>query len=488
MTVLERERLLLPTLRTRPRLAASMRRTVVVAALLDFTVLALAASIAWSLRLVLSVWDFSASTVSLAHLPAAPAVVLLWMTVLVASGAYSVKNLAEGIDEYRVIANASFLAATLTYAACYLADLPLSRGFVLLTFVVGTPLLLFSRYLVRQNVFGRRSSGQLMRRVIAVGAPSGISEVVEALRRRDDAGYRVVGSCVPRGAEKGSLVVPTLGYLEDITDVCREAGADAVLLTRGGFESSRALRRIAWQLEGSGIDLVVVPSLTDVAGPRIKMRPIAGLPLVHVEQPQATQALGAAKRVFDVVGAVLALTLLAPVMLVVAALVWLEDRGPVFFRQPRIGKDGMEFGCYKFRSMFVNAHELEAQMRVSSGRLGPLWKLERDPRITRIGMFIRRYSLDELPQLLNVVRGEMSLVGPRPQQAWEVESYTDWEQRRLRVRPGMTGLWQVSGRSKLPFEEAIRLDLYYVDNWSMTSDLVIMAKTVKAVFGSSGAY
>jgi exopolysaccharide biosynthesis polyprenyl glycosylphosphotransferase len=218
------------------------------------------------------------------------------------------------------------------------------------------------------------------------------------------------------------------------------------------------------------------------------MRPVAGLPLLHVEQPQAGEAGGLAKRLFDLVGAVAALTLLSPVMLVVAIAIWSEDHGPVFFKQPRIGRDGHTFDCFKFRSMFVNADRMEQRLREQMGHTGALWKMEQDPRITRVGRFIRRYSIDELPQLFNVVLGEMSLVGPRPQQAWEVETYTEWEGRRLRVRPGMTGLWQVSGRSQLSFDEAIRLDLYYVDNWSLMSDLIIMAKTVRAVLGSAGAY
>jgi exopolysaccharide biosynthesis polyprenyl glycosylphosphotransferase len=300
----------------------------------------------------------------------------------------------------------------------------------------------------------------------------------------------VVGACVPEeiSAEPSSFTVPVLGTVAETRRLCDEHGADTVLVARGGYQTSRELRRIAWELEGSDIDMVVVPSLTDVAGPRIHMRPVAGLPLLHVEQPQSGEAGGLSKRLFDLVGASLALLVLSPLMVAVAVLIRLEDKGPVFFRQPRIGRDNETFGCYKFRSMFVDSERLEQQLREEAGHSGALWKMEKDPRITRIGAFIRRYSIDELPQLLNVVRGDMSLVGPRPQQAWEVATYTEWEGRRLRVRPGMTGLWQVSGRSQLSFDEAIRLDLYYVDNWSMTTDVVIIIKTVRAVLGKTGAY
>jgi exopolysaccharide biosynthesis polyprenyl glycosylphosphotransferase len=481
-----------PTQRTadRFRTGRGLRRALAVSRLVDVAVLTFAVLLAWNLRFFLHVWDFSSGSASASNLYAAPAIVALWMIVLVANRAYSVRYLAEGAEEYAKLAYASFLAASLTCALCYLFHVPLARGFVLLTFVLGTPLLLLARFMVRQTIYSLRRTGRMLHRVVAVGGALGVSEVVDALRRSQYVGYRVVGACIPADLEMEPerLPVPTLGRVHELRDVCDDVGADTVLVARGGFSTARELRRIAWQLEGSDIELIVVPSVTDVAGPRVQMRPVAGLPLVHLEEPQAAEALGADKRAFDVFGALAALLLLSPVMLVVAALIWFEDRGPIFFKQARIGQDGTEFGCYKFRSMFVNAQEMEAKLRADSGHEGALWKMENDPRITRIGSVIRRFSIDELPQLLNVVRGEMSLVGPRPQQAWEVATYTDWEDRRLRVRPGMTGLWQVSGRSQLSFDEAIRLDLYYVDNWSMVSDLVIMAKTVKAVFGSAGAY
>jgi exopolysaccharide biosynthesis polyprenyl glycosylphosphotransferase len=361
---------------------------------------------------------------------------------------------------------------------------------VLLAFLIGTPLLLLERLAIRRSAYSLRRNGRLLHRVLAVGGPSGISEVVDALRREQYVGYQVVGACVPDeiAVEPARFDVPVLGRVEDTRRLCDEVGADTVLIARGGYDTSDELRRIAWDLEGSSIDLVVVPSLTDVAGPRIHMRPVAGLPLLHLEQPQAGEAAGWGKRAFDLAGSLLALVMLSPLMLAVIVLIKLEDRGPVLFRQPRIGRDGSTFHCLKFRSMFVDADRMERGLREKAGHDGALFKMPDDPRITRVGAFIRRYSVDEVPQLLNVVRGDMSLVGPRPQQAWEVETYTDWEHRRLRVRPGMTGLWQVSGRSQLSFDEAIRLDLYYVDNWSMTADLAIMGKTVRAVLGSAGAY
>jgi exopolysaccharide biosynthesis polyprenyl glycosylphosphotransferase len=218
------------------------------------------------------------------------------------------------------------------------------------------------------------------------------------------------------------------------------------------------------------------------------MRPVAGLPLLHVEQPQAGKAGGLSKRSFDVVMSMIALVLLAPLFVAVALVVKLQDGGPVFFRQARVGRDGKVFRMLKFRSMVLDAEERLAEVRALNDFEGVLFKIKEDPRMTRAGRWMRRYSVDELPQLLNVLRGEMSLVGPRPPLSSEVDRYADDAHRRLLVRPGLTGLWQVSGRSSLSWDESVRLDLYYVDNWSMTADLVIIAKTVRAVLSKNGAY
>jgi exopolysaccharide biosynthesis polyprenyl glycosylphosphotransferase len=267
----------------------------------------------------------------------------------------------------------------------------------------------------------------------------------------------------------------------------REHGADTLLIANGSFASSVDLRQVGWELEGSDIDLIVVPNLIDVAGPRIHMRPVAGLPFVHVEPPQVARAMRWSKAAFDRIGALLVLLALAPVFVAVAAAVKL-DGGPVFYRHRRIGLNGREFGVWKFRSMVAGADRGHAALVDQSGAGALLFKLADDPRVTTVGRFIRRYSLDELPQLLNVVAGQMSLVGPRPQVAAEVAAYAPTMHRRLLVRPGITGLWQVSGRSNLTADEAARLDLYYVENWSMAADLMILARTIRAVLRHDGAY
>ena len=267
-----------------------------------------------------------------------------------------------------------------------------------------------------------------------------------------------------------------MGTPDEARRVCEATGADTVLIAGGSFASSTDLRRVGWQLERSDIDLVVIPSLADIAGPRIHLRPVAGLPLMHVEPPQADAAGRWSKRLFDVIGAASALLMLSPLMLLVAVLVKLEDGGPVLFRQIRIGRDGEAFQCFKFRSMCIDAEERRADLHEHNEADGVLFKMQNDPRVTGIGRFLRRYSFDELPQLFNVLRGTMSLVGPRPPLPEEVDEYGDDVRRRLLVRPGMTGLWQVSGRSQLNWRETVRLDLFYVDNWSMVSDLIILTE------------
>lgn len=469
------------------RQTARLLSLVVVA---DVVVLILAVLWAWELRLNLDVWAADVDADARLSETFGPWIVLVWMTTLGLQGAYSSRIFGAGQEEFKTVLFASLLAGGAFGTLCYLLDIDLSRGFLLMAFLLGIPMLLLERYAVRKLLHRARVRGRLLHRVVAVGGPAAIEELVEVLHRERYAGYEIVGACVPRGisVDQGDLSVPHLGTVGDTRRVCDELGADTVLVTRGGYASSTDLRRIAWDLEDSDLDLVVVPSLTDVAGPRIHMRPVAGLPLLHVEGPQTDEAGGFSKRAFDVLGALLGLVLISPLLGVVALLVKLEDGGPVFFRQPRVGREGAEFGMLKFRSMVPNAEEMLEDIRGLNDSDGVLFKIKDDPRRTRIGRFLRRYSIDELPQLLNVLRGQMSLVGPRPPLPSEVEKYERDVHRRLLVRPGMTGLWQVSGRASLSWNEAVRLDLYYVDNWSMLTDLVIIAKTVKAVVGKQGAY
>jgi exopolysaccharide biosynthesis polyprenyl glycosylphosphotransferase len=472
------------------RHAARLRALALLILVADAVVLSCAVVLGWDLRYMLDVWSAGASLPGDRYPAAGPWLVLAWLVVLGAQGAYSSRIFGNGPAEFRAVGLASLITAGMVGMFCYLVQIPLSRGFVLLTFAVGAPLLMLERYAVRKALHRLRVHGRMLHRVIAVGGPTGVGEIVSVLERERYAGYRVVGACLPPGAQwdTEAAPVPVVGSTRDVREVCERVGADTVLVARGGYDSSRELRRIAWALEGSDVDLVVVPSLTDIAGPRISMRPVAGLPLLHVEQPQAGEAGGLSKRLFDIVTAGVLLLLVSPVLAAVALAVKLHDGGPVLFRQRRIGRSGTPFQMLKFRSMVVDAERQLDQVRERNEHDGVLFKIRKDPRVTPVGTFLRKYSLDELPQLVNVLRGDMSLVGPRPPLANEVERYHDDVRRRLLVRPGITGLWQVSGRSELSWDETVRLDLYYVDNWSMLTDLVIMAKTLRAVLRGSGAY
>jgi exopolysaccharide biosynthesis polyprenyl glycosylphosphotransferase len=415
-----------------------------------------------------------------------PVIVLGWICALAFSRAYARQLMGSGFEEFQAVARGSFIGWFGASTLLYLTNIPLSRGFLLSVFVIGLPVLLVERLAVRKWLDKNRRRGDLRHRALLVGDVLALEELSRVLDRQVSLGYDVVGYV---DSAKSAGANPLLSHwipdgLDNLRQTCDTHGIDTVMLVGGGFD----LRNVTWELEGSGVDVVVVPHLADVAAPRMFMRPVAGLPLLYVEEPGAARARSWHKRAFDIAVAGTATLILSPLMLAAAIAIKLNDRGPVLFRQPRVGLNGDTFYCLKFRSMRTDAPALEAALREESGHEGALFKLERDPRITRVGGFMRRFSIDELPQLFNVLNGTMSLVGPRPQQQWEVDTYSDMARRRLHVRPGMTGLWQVSGRSRLSFDESIRLDLYYRDNWSMLVDLAIIGRTVKAVVGSDGAY
>jgi exopolysaccharide biosynthesis polyprenyl glycosylphosphotransferase len=301
----------------------------------------------------------------------------------------------------------------------------------------------------------------------------------------------VVGAITPTAydAAETSAGVPVIGHADDLSSFpAHVEGADVLFFAGGGHFSAGDLRQIQWELERHDVSLVVAPSLTDVSSERVRIRPVGGLPLMHLDAPRWGHAGRWAKRTFDIAGSSALIFATAPVFIWASVWIKISDRGPVLFRQTRTGREGEEFSCLKFRTMVVDAEARLKELQEQTGYAGGLFKMKDDPRITSPGRVLRRFSLDELPQLFNVLRGDMSLVGPRPPLPAEVQQYDGDTRRRLHVRPGMTGLWQVSGRSDLSWEEAVRLDLYYVDNWSMLQDLSILGRTFGAVLGSKGAY
>jgi exopolysaccharide biosynthesis polyprenyl glycosylphosphotransferase len=282
--------------------------------------------------------------------------------------------------------------------------------------------------------------------------------------------------------------VPVLGGLDDAVRVLDDVRADAVVVASASETAGEYLRDLAWRLEGTNIEVLVGPGLIEVASNRLQVRPTTSLPLIQVQEPEFRGSRRLVKSLLDRAAALVLILASAPALIVIGLAVRLTSPGPAFYRHRRIGKRGREFDLLKFRSMVTDAEErIEALMVLNEGN-EVQFKMRRDPRVTRVGSFLRRYSLDELPQLFNVLFGHMSLVGPRPHVTREVEQYGPDMHRRLLVKPGITGLWQVSGRSDLSWDESVELDVRYVENWSLALDLTIFWRTFRAVLGSDGAY
>jgi exopolysaccharide biosynthesis polyprenyl glycosylphosphotransferase len=429
-----------------------------------------------------------------------------WVSVLLAGG-YDSRFIGLGSDEFRRILSAAVNLTVVVVVVSYTAKLDLARGYMAIALPSATAMDLIARYLLRKRLHRRRVQGWCVRRVIAVGHATAVARLVTVLRRDTYHGLSVVATCLvdvpegtePHGAADASAAwmpaprppaveVPVAGSLHDVAAAVSRFGADTVAVLACPEMDGGRLRDLAWELEKTGTDLFVAPTLLDVAGPRMTIRPVAGLPLLHVDHPELDGVKRAIKSVFDKTCAASALIMLAPVFAFIAMSIRLADPGPVFFRQNRIGKNGQGFTLYKFRTMVRDAEQRKSQLAADNEADGILFKIRRDPRITRPGAWLRRWSLDEMPQLINVLTGDMSLVGPRPALPEEVACYGGHMRRRLVVKPGMTGLWQVSGRSDLSREEAERLDLYYVENWSLALDLQVLWKTWSAVLRGSGAY
>ncbi len=417
---------------------------------------------------------------------------LAWMAALAVNRAYESRHLFVGTDEYaRVVRSGLVLTAALAIVS-FSFDLRLARGYVIIAVPLATVADVAARYVYRQFLHRSWSRGERLHRVILVGHARSVADMTRRLRHESHHGLGIIGACLPPGggSEVSAGLPPVYGTFEDVAAAVSLSGADTVVVLSCPEIDGPALRRLAWQLERDEIDLIVASTLVDVAGDRTTIRPVDGLPMLHVEHPRLKGSARLVKAAFDRVGALVLLTLSAPVLATVATLVMFgpRGRGPAVFRQERVGKDGRPFVLYKFRTMVVNAEARLPKLRDLNDTDGELFKMRNDPRVTPVGRWLRRYSLDELPQLVNVLKGDMSLVGPRPPLAKEVAGYPADMRRRLVVKPGLTGLWQVSGRSDLSWDESIRLDLTYVENWSLAMDLAILARTVSAVIRSSGAY
>jgi len=416
-------------------------------------------------------------------------ILALWLLALALNDTRNDRVIGVGPTEYKRVFDASFNLFGAIAIVAFLLQINVARGFLLLSFPIGILALFAGRWLWRRWLGAQRLRGEYAARVVIVGSDRSVAHVAKELKRTPQAGYLVVGACVP-APPASKLVegteIPVLGDVRSVERAMAITGADTVVIASADELGPRRIKEISWSLEAGRQHLVLAPSITDIAGPRIHMRPVAGLPLIHVETPRFSAGQRFVKRMLDLIASVTLVLLLSPVLLVLALVVKLSSTGPVLFKQTRVGRHGGEFKMLKFRSMVQDAETLlsalEAKRALSGESMGNevMFKMRDDPRVTPVGRIMRRFSLDELPQLFNVIGGSMSLVGPRPPLPREVDQYADHVHRRFLVKPGITGLWQVSGRSSLSWDDTVRLDLSYVENWSLLGDVVIMLKTFRA--------
>jgi exopolysaccharide biosynthesis polyprenyl glycosylphosphotransferase len=446
--------------------------------------------IAASLRLGLLLTDGSLA----GHLPGFIAAVtgVILIGSMVACRVWEPRVLGQGAEELRRLVRAVVAASVVLGLTALAFEVGYFRPWVFGVVPATGVGLAASRYALRRVLHIKRASDLCMHPVLVAGNVDEVADLIDRTRRERHYGWVVTGVCIPGADHLDGPAdvrgVPVMGGLADVPDVVRQGYYRVVAVTPDPHWNRQHLRQLAWNLEGVTADLVVAPALMEVTGPRLHVSPVYGLTLLHVSKPTFTGGRWIFKAILDRLSALLALLVLAPLLLVVAVAIKMEDGGPVLFRQQRVGRAGERFWMLKFRSMVVDAECWRVELEAVNEGAGPLFKMRQDPRVTRVGAFIRRYSLDELPQLINVLAGDMSLVGPRPPLPAEVERYGFDARRRLLVKPGLTGLWQVSGRSDLSWEETVQLDLRYVENWSLTMDAAIVWKTAGAVLGGRGAY
>lgn len=458
----------------------------------DLLAVILATAIAYGLRFGDMPAPLSTSRVVFAGLLAPT-----WLLCVGLTRGYEVRFLGAGVIEFERLGRAFLLLTAGTTFSAYALNVDLSRGLVLLSLPFTVLFSASGRYLARKALHSRRRVGRATIPVLAVGRADEVARFSDTLRVNEHAGMQVTAASIvesdPIAAadrtaldERGITVV---GDVDSVRESIALAGSRTVAVVSREITGEK-LRWISWQLERTDTDLVVIPDLTEVAGRRLEIQQVGGLPLLYVAEPEFTGLRRVLKAAFDRTAALAALLVFSPVFLLIAAAVRFTSRGPVFFLQTRVGKDGRTFRMVKFRSMCQGAERMVADLQVSNeAEGGVLFKIRKDPRVTKVGKVLRRYSLDELPQLFNVLGGSMSLVGPRPPLPAEVATYGGGDvQRRLLVKPGLTGLWQISGRSDLSWEESVRLDLRYVESWSLTLDMIVLLKTVRAVIRPVGAY
>lgn len=411
----------------------------------------------------------------------------VWMAALVRYRTYQSRFVERRTQEFRRITAVAFVgAASLLVIPNVWRFVSVQRDFVFYSFVFGVGFLMAERELVRHGFAGARRKGKRLRPLLIVGDNTEGRELRRMVDKDPSLGYRFVGFVVVDRHVRNAHPDDVLGHLEDIVGIAERNGVASVMIPASAVEVGLT-KPLIRELLKAGIHVELSPTLPDIAVERLTIRPLGRFPVMYLEPFHQSGWRSGAKRAFDLAATTAALTALALPMLTVALLIRLDSKGPVFYRQRRVGRDGRLFDVIKFRTMVPNAHALRAELAAKNEADGPLFKIKHDPRVTRVGNILRKTSVDELPQLWNVLRGEMSLVGPRPALPEEAALWALELRDRLRVQPGITGMWQVSGRSSTSFEEYSRLDLYYVDNWSLLTDLSIVLKTIPSVVMQRGA-
>jgi exopolysaccharide biosynthesis polyprenyl glycosylphosphotransferase len=408
---------------------------------------------------------------------------MLWALAVQLAGGYDSRFIGVGTDEFRRVLNAGVCLTACAAIMSYAAKAELARGYVVIALPTLTMLDLIGRVILRKRLHHLRRQGSRMRKVVIVGQHLDvIADMTAVLRRETYHGLQVVAACAAGASHRGEIgSIPVIGGLNNVINAVERYDADTVAVLSCPEMSGVMLRDLAWKLEKTGTDLCVAPTLLDIAGPRTTIRPVAGLPLLHMGHPEFTGTRRAAKAAFDRAAAATALVCLAPLFLFLIAVIRVFDGGPALFRETRIGRGGRTFMVFKFRTTEAHAEKRSSYLKVVTDSHDVLFMLRNEPRVTVPGAWMRRWSLDKLPQLLNVLIGDMSLVGPRPALPQEAARYGENFPRRLAVKPGLTGLWQVSERSRLPWDESVRLDMRYVENWSFALDLQILSRTASAI-------
>jgi exopolysaccharide biosynthesis polyprenyl glycosylphosphotransferase len=420
-------------------------------------------------------------------------IVPLWVMFLAIAQLYDLDSVTWGLSVSGRVTRALSLGVVALILGTYLAKLPgLSRAWVLLTWTSAIVLVLLARGAVMLIVTWARQSGRLLVPTLIVGSNAEAADILRVLRADRAAGLVPVACLASSQAERLGLDfvagdVPIIGTARDLMSVMQTEHIDVVVIASSAFDHDVVARMIA-ELRTADADVHISSGLFEVLTSRVIVTEVAGVPLITVKGISLSKGNVLAKRLFDLVVALLVVLIGVPVWLAIAAAIKVSSRGPILYSQERVGVQGSRFGMYKFRSMYVDADAKLAEVMSGNEASGPLFKMKDDPRVTPVGKWLRKFSLDEIPQILNVLRGDMSLVGPRPPLAREVSSYSMHDWRRMEVVPGMTGLWQVSGRSSLTFDEMVRLDLFYIENWSVSLDITLIFRTIPAVLFARGAY